>query len=243
MDRPTSRASTVRPQDGHRAPSNTSERSEFLSLALSRLNLSRPSTPAAASNSLAPLADADEEHSSVDSRTMQTLGSVSSPVDRRNSSRRASSTADPTFFTLSGSYTSGAMRNSETPSLLSVEDASGIVASFLVDSDSFATRSRSEKLLFYQSLVVQFGLCDVENVPTSVTACHKLLRQVHISIKQYLMAVSGGRSIDTVTRYRNVRELREYLTSGSKKSKKNKLVSLDQAKSEMMRPFLINLYP
>ncbi|GAA5986130.1 hypothetical protein JCM11641_004719 [Rhodosporidiobolus odoratus] len=239
IDRPSSRASTIRAPEAHHPAADSSDREDFLSSALARLNLTpRPPTPALNLGALGEYDEDDDDVSSSDGpKTMQTLGSVTSPATRRGSMQTG---ASGTFVSLSGSRTSGTARQSETSTLLSVEDASDIVHSFFVNSDRSSGRTGSEKLLFFQALVVQFAVCRPSKVPSSIKNCVKLLRQVHISIRQYLNVVQRGGDVATeVQRFRSKAELRDFLCSGKRKKK---LVALDTAKSEMLTPFLIELY-
>ncbi|GAA5986133.1 hypothetical protein JCM11641_004720 [Rhodosporidiobolus odoratus] len=227
MDRPLSRASTLRPQDTTRTPSSAAEREDFLTLALQRLHLTpRPTTPRLL---LAPVPASEGLVSDVDqgAKTMQTLGSVTSPAtDHVSSAGRTGEGSDlahpqPTFCTLSGTHTS-----SFTEGLTSRDEAESyadeVVQSFLSEESSLAVirSAKEERLIFYQALVVQFGLREPEEVPTTATQCCKLLSDVHICLREYLSLLERGDNVRTeLKRHETAHDLRKYLWAGPKEKK------------------------
>ncbi|GAA5873160.1 hypothetical protein JCM8547_006805 [Rhodosporidiobolus lusitaniae] len=239
-DRPPSRTSTVRPGDS-RTPASAAERENFLSLALARLSLSRPATPRAP---LEPVPSATEQDSTLPPPTMQTLGSATSRPSAEQeeegeeagtrSHRRGSGGGD-TFFTLSGSRTSltdGTLSRDETSSL-----AHEVVFAFLTDSvqDSYdLAEFRSDRLLFYRALLIQFGICKPKNLPNTIEGCRKLLRQIHICLKEYLKVVERGGDVGAeVQRARPLPSFRPRPPC--------RTIPLDRAKSELLQPFLIEV--
>ncbi|GAA5915896.1 hypothetical protein JCM6882_001753 [Rhodosporidiobolus microsporus] len=246
---PASPASTARPSaTADRTPASTSERENFLDLALARLSLSRVASPAPpSSHATVPgafPAAGGSNHSGSHAATFETLGTRTSrptcAAEQEGEEGEGLRQPGSTFFTHSGSrtsdFTSGLMTPEEAQSY-----AGEVARDFLFseEDEEGGGRLGSEKLIFYQSLVVQFHLCAPKDVPTSITACCKLLSGVHISIREYLNAVKKGKNVkNTVKQHRSRKELRNYLLEGPKKQK---LVSLDTAKSELLQPFLVEV--
>ncbi|GAA6016297.1 hypothetical protein JCM10207_000461 [Rhodosporidiobolus poonsookiae] len=241
-DRPLSRASTARP-GAPRTPATPSERDTFLSLALARLSLSRPSTPANGLGALRPASERDEgtdqdrgegSAGATEAKTMQTLGTVTSPAQPRSS---ASGAGGP-LFSLSGSetspFTDGLMSRDEAD-----EYAGSVVRSFLSENSSRVERTKHERLVFYQSLCVQFDLCDPEDVPSTQTQCCKMLEEVNICLREYLDVLDAGGDVRTeVKRYETRHDLRKYLWEGPMHEK---YIPLNLAKAELLNPFLVNV--
>ncbi|GAA5858662.1 hypothetical protein JCM1840_006505 [Sporobolomyces johnsonii] len=210
--RSPSPASTVRA----RTPSDPSN-PDFLASALSRLNLTpAPSPP----------------------RRQPTVSQPPSTVSFQTL-RSDTTYDDPDIWTL-GSTTGddGASRSGTMSRDEAVSYAGHVALAFVMCPSDVSGGSQARKLVFYQSLIVQFDLCDHEVLPTSINKCRELLRTgVYISIKEYLEVVARrGDVLREVTQFNSKTALRRHLM------KRRKRAPLEKAKAEMLQPFLISMY-
>lgn len=120
-----------------------------------------------------------------------------------------------------------AFGNGETASLLSHSELSSYASSVILDTLSsgsntvpFGLRATSEKLAFYQSLILQFGkpaaglLTSLQSfvadsatplaglqtqpcLPKTIKKCTKLLRTIHIAVGEYLAVIKRGGNVKT----------------------------------------------
>jgi hypothetical protein len=214
MDRPVSRTDTVRPAAPTPRTPSFVEREGFLSAALARLSLTpRPPTPAV----LPTVASSSEESENPTVAHLETLASETSrPAAERGGGGQADS-----IYSLSGTRTSDLTR-SFLDGTISRDEQESLAGEYVTnalfsDDDSFVG-TQSQRLLFYQALVIQFGawklhsqprkrrsllrldvffpdLADVEDVPDTITQCKKLLVDVHISIRECLEVVERGGNV------------------------------------------------
>ncbi|POY73305.1 hypothetical protein BMF94_3639 [Rhodotorula taiwanensis] len=138
-----------------------------------------------------------------------------------------------------------AFGNGETASLLSHSELSSYASSVILDTLSsgsntvpFGLRATSEKLAFYQSLILQFGLQTQSCLPKTIKKCTKLLRTIHIAVGEYLAVIKRGGNVKTeVPRYKSAAKLRQALSG--KKNKKR--VPRDLIKSQLLTVFMVTL--
>ncbi|GAA5926951.1 hypothetical protein JCM1841_001596 [Sporobolomyces salmonicolor] len=211
--RSSSPASTVRA----RTPSAPSH-PDFLVSALSRLNLApAPSPP----------------------RCLETLVSQSPSAASLYTLRSSPSYDDPEIWTLgSTSGDDGASRSGLMSRDEALSYAGDVAFAFATNPSHVSSGSQARKLVFYQSLLVQFALCVHEQLPASIVRCKKLLRaSVRISIKQYLEVVARrGDVLSEVTQFDSTAALRRHL------KKPGNHAPIKTAKAEMLQPFLVTLY-
>ncbi|GAA5858664.1 hypothetical protein JCM1840_006506 [Sporobolomyces johnsonii] len=211
--RSSSPASTVRATTPS-APSHP----DLLISALSRLNLTpAPSPP----------------------RRLQPIVSEPSPAASFLTLRSVTTHDDPDIWTLGS--TSGDDGGSRS-GLLSRDEASSyaheVALAFVENPSHVSGGSPARKLVFYQSLIVQFALRTHEELPNSITKCKKLLRaSLNIAIKQYLEVMArGGNVLQEVEQFKSKKALRLHLM------KRRNRVRLETAKAEMLQPFLVTIF-
>ncbi|GAA5889255.1 hypothetical protein JCM5296_005848 [Sporobolomyces johnsonii] len=145
---------------------------------------------------------------------------------------------DPDIWTLGS--TSGDDGGSRS-GLMSRDEASSyaheVALAFVQNPSHVSGGSSARKLVFYQSLIVQFALRTHAELPTSIKKCKKLLKaRLHISIKQYLEVMRrGGNVLTEVKQFRSKAALCSHLR------KPRTRVRIDEAKAEMLEPLLITI--
>ncbi|GAA5855855.1 hypothetical protein JCM9279_003340 [Rhodotorula babjevae] len=237
VSRSSSPASTVRhagpPRPRSAAARPPGERDDFLASALARLNLSRPSTPSLARAHPALVDTTAPTHD--DPSIWRTLSAATSAC---------SATGDEDEEDEEGPHSllegrTAAQQYADSVVLLTLgTSTTGDGSEWAHEVDGGARK----RLVFYQALLIQFERCKPEDVPSSVTACLKLLRRIHVCIPHYLAVVRrGGIVAEEVEQFKSVLALREYLQTGSKKQRAKKLIPRDVAKSEFLKPFLITV--
>ncbi|GAA5909398.1 hypothetical protein JCM8208_005729 [Rhodotorula glutinis] len=231
--RSSSRASTIRNAGPPRPrTAGPGERDCFLASALARLNLSRPSTPALAHphpalvDTTAPTHDDPSIWRTLSAATSQ-LGATDDDDDGESGTQSLIEGRTP------------AQRYADSVVLLTLGTSTTGGGSEWAHEVDGGTRKR---LVSYQALLVQFERCEPEDVPSSVTACLKLLRHIHVHIPHYLAVVRrGGVVAEEVEQFQSVQALRDFLRAGSKKQRAKKIIPRDLAKSEFLKPFLITV--
>ncbi|SCZ87553.1 BZ3500_MvSof-1268-A1-R1_Chr2-2g05019 [Microbotryum saponariae] len=112
--------------------------------------------------------------------------------------------------------------------------ADSYTADLLSNPDRFFTSTSSEKVIFYQSFILQWQLKPVHSLPNTITSCKKVLRTVNVNIAELLSVMRSGGSLTSVPMYRNKTLLRASITNG-------KRAPLKTAKREMLQPFLVQV--
>ncbi|SGZ10837.1 BQ5605_C067g12827 [Microbotryum silenes-dioicae] len=112
--------------------------------------------------------------------------------------------------------------------------ADSYTADLLSNPDRFFTSTSSEKVIFYQSFILQWQLKPVHSLPNTITSCKKVLRTVNVNIAELLSVMRSGGSLTNVPMYRNKTLLRASITNG-------KWAPLKTAKREMLQPFLVQV--
>ncbi|GAA6050680.1 hypothetical protein JCM3770_000889 [Rhodotorula araucariae] len=215
--RPSSTASTIGKQAPPPGRTPLDHEREFLADVLGRLSLSRPCTPALSGQFWAdPEPEVDVAHD--DPGVWHSFSAASSV---KGAARPSDTSGTAPLLSEARAYADSVVLATLNASV-SGEDGDW----------GHGTSGMRKRLVFYQALLVQF---------------------VHICIPHYLAVVRRGGCVATeVEQFRSVKALREFLHTGSKKSQSKKLIpSLfhpppiiprDLAKSEMLSPFLIEVY-
>ncbi|SCV70538.1 BQ2448_1932 [Microbotryum intermedium] len=197
-----------------------------LSDALARLNLDLDSAPLlrAAAESLFKREVRQRGHP-VGQRASESSSHARDPA-QATSRAEVESASSAHIWTLESSEINSSYADSYTADLLS-------------NPDRFFVSSSQDKILFYQSFILQWRefelqLKPVHSLPNTITSCKKVLRTVNINISELLSVMRSGGSLKSVTLYRSKNMLRASIMSGHR-------APLKTAKREMLQPFLVQV--